>query len=128
LAKKRKVKRVVSSETSSEQLSFEGALQRLEAIVQQLEGGQLPLADALAQYEMGVRHLKACYQLLEQAERRIELVTRVDEEGNAEVEAFDETATLGPDGRKSRSARHTEPLRRSESPGGTDIDDSQQLF
>jgi len=128
LAKKRKVKRVVSSEKPSEKRSFEGALEQLEAIVRQLEGGQLPLAEALAQYERGVGHLKACYQLLERAERRIELVTQVDEEGNAEVEEFDETATLGPDGRKSRSARHLEPPRRSKSPRGNEIDDSQQLF
>ncbi|MFV2070595.1 MAG: exodeoxyribonuclease VII small subunit [Pirellulales bacterium] len=124
MAKKRKVKRVVSTE----KLSFEGALERLEAVVRQLESGQLPLAEALEQYEIGIRHLKTCYQLLERAERRIELLSRVDEEGNPVVEEFDESATLGPDGRKSRSPRQVGTPRRPKSSHENEIDDSEQLF
>ena len=46
-----------------------------EAIVHDLEEGQLGLAEALARYEQGVQHLKRCYLLLEGAERKSELLT-----------------------------------------------------
>ena len=73
--------------------SFEEALQRLEAIVGRLENGQLTLAEALADYEEGVRHLKTCYDLLQRAERRIELLQGVDADGRAIAEPFADEAT-----------------------------------
>lgn len=74
------------------EIPFEQALARLERTVAELEGGELPLADALARYEAGIGHLKRCYQLLDQAERRIELVTGIDAEGKPLTQAFDETS------------------------------------
>jgi exodeoxyribonuclease VII small subunit len=75
--------------------SFEESLDQLEAIVRRLEDGQLPLAEALEQYEQGVGHLKACYAQLEQAERRIELLTGTDDQGAAIAAPFDDSATWG---------------------------------
>jgi len=71
--------------------SFEHSLAELEAIVHDLEDGQLGLAEALARYEQGVKHLKHCYQILESAERKIELLTGVAEDGSPCTEAFDES-------------------------------------
>src|SRR5829696_4542871 len=62
--------------------SFEDSLNELESIVAELEGGKLGLSDALSRYEEGVKHLKGCQQLLESAERKIELLSGVDSEGN----------------------------------------------
>ena len=62
--------------------SFEEALAELDAIVHDLEEGQTGLAEALARYEQGVGLLKRCYGLLERAERRIELLTGIDAQGN----------------------------------------------
>lgn len=56
---------------------FEQSLAELESVVHDLEEGQLGLAGALARYEQGIQHLRHCYQLLEQAERKIELLTGV---------------------------------------------------
>ncbi len=72
----------------NKQLSFEESLEKLEEIVAALEGGQLTLAESLQQYEAGVGHLKACYDQLEHAERRIEKVTGLDEEGRPVTEPF----------------------------------------
>lgn len=69
--------------------TFEESLARLDAIVHDLEEGSLGLADALARYEEGVGLLGECQSLLERAERRIELLTGVDAEGNAVVRPFD---------------------------------------
>jgi exodeoxyribonuclease VII small subunit len=71
--------------------SFEDSLKELEKIVAELESGKLGLSDALARYEEGVMHLKGCQQLLEMAERKIELLSGVDADGNPITERFEET-------------------------------------
>src|SRR5437868_15525205 len=71
--------------------SFEDSLRELEKIVAELESGKLGLSEALARYEEGVKHLKGCQQLLEMAERKIELLSGVDADGNAITEPFEET-------------------------------------
>jgi exodeoxyribonuclease VII small subunit len=54
--------------------SFESALERLEAIVDRLESGDLPLEQALAAFEEGVSLSRRCAGELETAERRIEIL------------------------------------------------------
>jgi len=71
--------------------SFEDSLKELEKIVAELESGKLGLSDALARYEEGVKHLKGCQHLLEMAERKIELLSGVDADGNPITERFEET-------------------------------------
>src|SRR5919205_936793 len=73
--------------------SFEESLEELEKIVAELESGKLGLSEALARYEEGVKHLKSCQQLLEMAERKIELLSGVDADGNPITEQFEETET-----------------------------------
>jgi len=51
---------------------FESSLERLEAIVQELESGELTLEQSLERYEEGMRLSQRLTQTLEQAERRIE--------------------------------------------------------
>lgn len=63
--------------------SFEEALAELESVVNDLENGDLGLAEALERYELGVSRLKQCQKLLEKAEQRIEVLIRVDAQGNA---------------------------------------------
>ena len=57
--------------------SFEESLAELGRVVAELEQGDLSLAESLEQYEAGIRHLRQCYRQLEQAERRVELLTSV---------------------------------------------------
>ena len=54
------------------ELAFEGALDELEALVVQLEAGDLGLEQALATFERGVALSRRCAELLERAERRID--------------------------------------------------------
>ena len=61
-------------------IKFEDALQRLEEIVDRLETGELPLEDSLKVFEEGVALARRCSKYLEEAEKRIELLTR-DESG-----------------------------------------------
>ena len=52
--------------------SFEQALERLETIVDELEGGALSLEDSIARYEEGVRLSRQLGRTLDEAEKRIE--------------------------------------------------------
>lgn len=64
--------RSAAKPASPPELSFEGALSRLEAIVSELESGDLELERALAAFEEGVALSRRCAGQLEDAERRIE--------------------------------------------------------
>jgi exodeoxyribonuclease VII small subunit len=82
------------SPTADEGESFETSLATLEKIVHSLEDGQQGLSQSLEQYERGIQHLKRCYHLLDAAEQKIELLTGVNEQGEAISHAFDSTASL----------------------------------
>jgi exodeoxyribonuclease VII small subunit len=69
-------------------IKFEDALQRLEQIVDQLEAGDLPLENSLKVFEEGVALARRCAKYLEEAEKRIELLTK-DESGLLKVELFE---------------------------------------
>ncbi len=55
-------------------LKFDTALSRLEATVQSLEKGDLPLEEALKVFEEGVRLSKSCLKTLEETERKVEML------------------------------------------------------
>jgi exodeoxyribonuclease VII small subunit len=57
-------------------LAFEAGLQQLETIVKEMEGGDLPLERALELFERGMKLSEACRKQLEEAETRIEILTR----------------------------------------------------
>ena len=103
-------------DSSTQEQSFEQALAALEQIVRDLEDGRLGLSESLARYEEGVKLLKNCYAQLEEAERRIELLTGIDATGNAIVAPFDDTASLARDNEPSlpRSRRSSTTNSRSE--------------
>lgn len=54
--------------------SFDDGLDRLEALVQQLEAGNLGLEDALARYEEGIALSQTLQQQLNAAQRRVEVL------------------------------------------------------
>ncbi|MBI4886992.1 MAG: exodeoxyribonuclease VII small subunit [Acidobacteria bacterium] len=54
---------------------FEAAIAELESIVKKLEEGDLPLETSLQLYERGVQLSRFCHSRLEEAERRIEILT-----------------------------------------------------
>ncbi len=66
--------------------SFEQALDRLEAIVGQLESGEAPLESALKLYEEGVKLSRQCTQQLQTAERRVDLLE--DQDGELRAKPF----------------------------------------
>ncbi|UCG13598.1 MAG: exodeoxyribonuclease VII small subunit [Deltaproteobacteria bacterium] len=68
---------------------FEEALQKLEAIVAQMEEGDLPLEETLKAFEEGVRLVKFCTGKLDEAERKVEKLIR-DQAGKLQTTPFTE--------------------------------------
>jgi exodeoxyribonuclease VII small subunit len=111
---------------------FEDSLTELEAVVADLESGELSLADALARYELGVKHLSLCQRLLERAERRIELLSGVDANGNPVTRPFDDAEAASLEEKaQSRGQRRTSdatgPTGKT-STAGNNVDDLPRLF
>jgi len=63
-----------------EEIKFEEAMSRLERIVQELEEGEKSLEDSLKLFEEGIRLSKFCSAKLEEAKRKIEILTKTDKE------------------------------------------------
>lgn len=57
-----------------ERMDFEGALRRLEEIVETMENGELPLEEALRLFEEGMELSRLCAQRLDEVEARIEVL------------------------------------------------------
>ncbi|HVO25826.1 MAG TPA: exodeoxyribonuclease VII small subunit [Candidatus Margulisiibacteriota bacterium] len=55
---------------------FDQGMAELEALVARLEGGELPLEEALAAFEAGVALVRTLNQRLTDAEARVEVLTR----------------------------------------------------
>ncbi|MES2494855.1 MAG: exodeoxyribonuclease VII small subunit [Pseudomonadota bacterium] len=56
-------------------LSFEDALKQLEAIVRQLESGDVPLDDSISLYAKGDALKRQCEERLKAAQARIEKIS-----------------------------------------------------
>jgi exodeoxyribonuclease VII small subunit len=81
--------------------AFEETLAQLETLVSRMEDGQMSLEDALSAFETGIKLTRDCQQALQQAELKVQMLTRAY--GNPE--AFDLTsAGLGANSASATSA------------------------
>lgn len=117
-----------STDAAAPASTFEDSLAELQQIVGELEDGTLGLEESLRRFEQAVILLRRCYQVLEQAEQRIEILTGRDDEGNPATAPFDTSATLAqPNHQRSRQDAPQEP--REEDRAVPDDDDSdRRLF
>jgi len=56
--------------------SLESHLSGLEKIVSELENGELSLEESLKKFEEGVKLTKNCQQIIDDAEKRIKIITK----------------------------------------------------
>ncbi len=66
---------------------FEISLKELEGIVEQLETSDLALDETLAKYEKGIKIYKQCYQILEKAEKKVNILLK-NSTGDIRTEEF----------------------------------------
>ncbi len=69
--------------------SFEATMKRLSEIVARLERGDLPLEESLALFEEGVRLSAHSQAKLDTAQKRVEELLAVDEQGRSKRAPFD---------------------------------------
>lgn len=75
----------------NKEIAFEVAFKKLEAIVGNLENGDLSLEDALKQYEEGVRMADLCSKRLGEAEKKVEILMKTNS-GKFKTTAFEENS------------------------------------
>ena len=66
---------------------FEQALAELEKLVQRLEGGELPLDEALKTFERGIELTRHCQTSLKAAQQKVEILLK--RSGQVAVEPFE---------------------------------------
>ena len=108
---------MAKKKSKSKSASFESSLEELKSIVAQLEDGNLSLDESLAKYEMGVKHLHECYKALQSAQRKIEVLVELDEDGKLKTLPFEDEATEFSPAENDTSQDNSE-----------DMDDSNALF
>lgn len=84
--------------------TFEEAIQRLEKVVADMESAGLPLEQVLKKYEEGTALVRFCSQKLEEAEKKIELLTKKTD-GSVALQPFD----LGKETAEEEESKEEEP-------------------
>jgi len=73
-------------------VSFEESMKRLTEIVQSLERGELPLEKSLELFEEGVKLSRLAQERLDGAQKRVDMLLGLDENGKPKTEPFETTA------------------------------------
>jgi exodeoxyribonuclease VII small subunit len=66
----------MAKKTQAPPKTFEEALQELEQILSEIEGGQVGLEESLVKYERGTFLIQHCRGVLNSAEKQIEVLTK----------------------------------------------------
>ena len=87
----------------AENPKFEESLEQLEKLVEELEGGELDLDEALKRFEKGVKLSKQMNASLEEANRKVEKLV-LGPDGSATISGLDE-AEAEPPSKKSKGKK-----------------------
>ena len=68
--------------------SYEESFARVEQLVKELESGELSLQQSILKYEEAVKSMNRCYELLDRAQKKIEILLK-DAEGRIQRQDFD---------------------------------------
>ncbi|TCK04837.1 exodeoxyribonuclease VII small subunit [Marinobacterium mangrovicola] len=67
---------------------FEQSLTQLEAVVERMEQGDLPIEEALKAFEEGVKLTRECQDILQQTEQKVQVL--VEQQGEMKTRPFQE--------------------------------------
>ena len=98
------------AKTAAPELNFEKAMDRLEAIVEQMESGKLPLEDLIVRYEEGMNLVKVCQERLTNAEEKIEIIAR-NHAGKPTVKNFEPVGESSNDNRADEKELKNDEVR-----------------
>lgn len=128
MAKKSRKENKVDNPDDTNVPTFEAAIGQLSDAVRQLEDGNLSLDDSLESYERAIRYLNQCQQILASAERKVEVLSGFDADGNPVMKQLDDdsmTLEEKADGRSRRRTAHPKSSRRKNAAKKTTPDDAR---
>jgi len=76
-----------------EKQPFEEDIKKLQKIVEELASGKLTLGDSLKKYEEGIKLARNCSAMLNEAQRKVELLMK--KEGKYSLEKFEDSGEEG---------------------------------
>ncbi|GAB5404067.1 MAG: hypothetical protein Aurels2KO_22980 [Aureliella sp.] len=114
-------KKTAAKTQTQEKIPFESAISELEVIVRRMEGGAGTLDESLDDYSKAIKLLEACHKRLSEAQRRVEVLTGVDADGNPITEPLDESPEELEQKQAGRSKRRSSPT--SQKPAREPLDD-----
>lgn len=76
------------SENDLKSITFEAALEELQAVVKEMESGELTLEQALQRFERGVILTRTCQERLADAEQKVELLMKANADGQVQTQPF----------------------------------------
>ncbi len=71
-------------------VNLEKSLADLEALVEELESGELPLDKAMKKFEQGIKLTRNCQSILKDAEQKVEVLLK-SADGGESLQDFDES-------------------------------------
>lgn len=74
--------------SSKKNIDLEKSLSELEAIVEELESGDLPLDKAMQKFEQGIKLTRGCQSALKDAEQKVEILMK--SAGGENLQPFEE--------------------------------------
>ena len=74
--------------TDKKNINLEKSLADLEALVAELEGGELSLEDAMKKFEQGIKLTRTCQSILKDAEQKVEIL--LENNGEDTLTSFDD--------------------------------------
>ena len=80
------------TDKSPKKEKFEDHLKIVEETVRSLEGGKLGLEESIERYEQGIKALRQCYSILEQAEKKIQMLVK-DKDGGLAARDYEPAGT-----------------------------------
>ena len=80
---------------AGKRLKFEAAMERLDAIVEAMETGEIGIEESIAKYEEAMQLAAHCRQILDEAEQRIQRIQH-DEAGKPHAVPFEPPANSEP--------------------------------
>lgn len=120
-----------STTSTTDHLTFEDAMDRLETIVAAMENRTLHLEDLLTAYDEGWQMIKVCRARIESARQRIEIMSaRHRAEAAAVLAPFDPAAAAAdpaPEDTTRRPADRSPSARRSTTSGKTSSTDDEDI-
>ena len=91
------------TKVNKKQLSFEASLEKLDAVINQMESRELGLTESIEAYEQGVSLLRQLHEELSDIEQRVVTLVRIDEDGNPVFENAGDSIKDGT--KKSKAGR-----------------------